>query len=147
MEEKTFISNNHLNGVFRVHQEMPIFQVRGYDMANISFPYVNRFRRKPGERPDGTAPKGEGKGAEYYPFDKDDLNTWKKYCLEVFEKANRDDNIWQIYNENIRFCGNGDASNKNLGIGQDGEFYGSELLHFLYLCYRFLYVINNKQNQ
>ena len=75
MEEKTFISNNHLNGVFRVHQEMPIFQVRGYDMANISFPYVNRFRRKPGERPDGTAPKGEGKGAEYYPFDKDDRST------------------------------------------------------------------------
>ena len=213
--------NNHLNGVFRVHDEMPIFQVRGYDMANISFvytgkswlifdimqpcndrysetpekeydkigydktfykyqycetlyecykylagnyvpdsrtqfvkfcidlaePYVNRFRRKPGERPDGTAPKGEGKGAEYYPFDKDDLNTWKKYCLEVFGKANRDDNIWQIYNENIRFCGNGDTSNENLGIGQDGEFYGSELLHFLYLCYRFLYVINNKQNQ
>lgn len=34
--------NNHLNGVFRVHREMPIFQVRGYDMANISFVYTGK---------------------------------------------------------------------------------------------------------
>ena len=34
--------NNHLNGVFRVHDEMSIFQVRGYDMANISFVYTGK---------------------------------------------------------------------------------------------------------
>lgn len=107
-------------------------------------PYVNRFRRKPGERPDGATPKGEGRGAEYYPFDEDDLNTWKKYCLQVFGCMDTNKDIRYIYNENIRFCGNGDTSNKNPGIGQDGEFYGSELLHFLYLCYRFLYDYKHK---
>lgn len=111
---------------------------------DMTEPYVNRFRRKPDEKPDGTAPKGEGKGAEYYPFDKDDLNAWKKYCLVVFGDMHTDEDIRYIYNENIRFCGNGNTSNKNLGIGEDGEFYGSELLHFLYLCYRFLYDYKHK---
>ena len=102
------------------------------------------IRRKPGERPDGATPKGEGRGAEYYPFDEDDLNTWKKYCLQVFGCMDTNKDIRYIYNENIRFCGNGDTSNENPGIGQDGEFYGSELLHFLYLCYRFLYDYKHK---
>lgn len=31
-----------------------------------------------------------------------------------------------------------EEKNKNYGIGEDGSFYGAELLHFLYECYRYI---------
>ena len=66
--------------------------------------------------------------------------------------------IWTLFTQNLganffilfvlKNCtfgfANYNTSNKNLGIGEDGEFYGSELLHFLYLCYRFLYDYKHK---
>lgn len=110
---------------------------------DMTEPYVNRFRRKPGEKPDGTAPKGEGRGADFYPFDKDDMKAWKEYCLVVFNSHETSQDVRHIYYENIRFSGNGFIDKDNLGIGEDGEFYGSELLHFLYRSYRFLYINNN----
>lgn len=33
-----------------------------------------------------------------------------------------------------------EEKNKNYGIGQDGKFNSTELLHFLYECYKYLYI-------
>lgn len=105
---------------------------------DMTEPYVNRFRRKPGEVPTG------GMGADFYPFDKDDEHTWNAYCKPIFKDAGTDSDVRDIYLENNKFWLAGASQPNNSGIGEDGLFFGSELLHFLYLCYRFLYVTSHR---
>lgn len=98
---------------------------------DLTEPYLNRFRRKQKESPDG-------RGAGFHPFDNDgDMDTWKTYCLPVFQQDKGEINA--VYKENIAFCKVDAHSKSNAGIGPNGQFYGSELVHFLYLCYKFLY--------
>lgn len=104
---------------------------------DMTEPYVNRFRRKPGEVPTGSM------GADFYPFDKDDLHTWNAYCKPIFQCLDTDSDVRDIYRENIKFWQAGAAQPANSGIGDDGRFFGSELLHFLYRSYRFLYINNS----
>ena len=104
---------------------------------DMTEPYVNRFRRKPGEVPTGSM------GADFYPFDQNDRHAWEAYCKPLFKAASTDSDVRDIYQENIRFWQAGASQPNNSGIGEDGQFFGSELLHFLYRSYRFLYINNN----
>lgn len=104
---------------------------------DMTEPYVNRFRRKPGEVPTGSM------GADFYPFDKDDRYAWNAYCKPIFKDTLTDSDVRDIYLENIKFWQAGADQPNNSGIGEDGQFFGSELLHFLYRSYRFLYINNN----
>jgi len=64
-----------------------------------------------------------------------DMKAWKEIYLPRLVANN-------ILKDAIFFDKNADQSSSNYGIGADGSFHNTELLHFLSQCYKYLYQHN-----